>query len=181
MPPAALPAWQGGARFWGLQGQPVCACLCATSAEIRASLACSRAVLHLIAMARAAGVDLTIDDFQRVSDRTPFLADFKPSGKYVMEDLHAVRVVGRPCTVSASIRGGPRRAPGKDVMEVLHALSLSLGMARLSGTVGRCPVSRRGRQVCDVTQRAGRDEGATPRDAGLGLPLSGRRGQQRAV
>lgn len=50
----------------------------------------TNAVLHLIAMARAAGVDLTIDDFQRVSDRTPFLADFKPSGKYVMEDLHTV-------------------------------------------------------------------------------------------
>jgi dihydroxy-acid dehydratase len=50
----------------------------------------TNAVLHLIAMARAAGVDLTIDDFQRVSDRTPLLADFKPSGKFVMEDLHAV-------------------------------------------------------------------------------------------
>ncbi len=50
----------------------------------------TNAVLHLIAMARAAGVDLTIDDFQRVSDRTPYLCDLKPSGKYVMEDLHAV-------------------------------------------------------------------------------------------
>ena len=39
-------------------------------------------------MARAVGVTLTIDDFQRVSDRTPLLADFKPSGLYVMEDLH---------------------------------------------------------------------------------------------
>jgi dihydroxy-acid dehydratase len=47
-------------------------------------------VLHLIAMARAVGVPLTIDDFQRASDKTPLLADFKPSGKYVMEDLHKV-------------------------------------------------------------------------------------------
>jgi len=47
-------------------------------------------VLHLIAMARAVGVSLTIDDFQRASDKTPLLADFKPSGKYVMEDLHEV-------------------------------------------------------------------------------------------
>ena len=50
----------------------------------------TNAVLHLIAMARAVGVSLTIDDFQKVSDRVPFLADLKPSGKYVMEDLHNV-------------------------------------------------------------------------------------------
>jgi len=50
----------------------------------------TNAVLHLLAMARAVGVGLTIDDFQKVSDRTPLLADFRPSGKYVMEDLHQV-------------------------------------------------------------------------------------------
>ena len=50
----------------------------------------TNAVLHLIAMARSVRVDLTIDDFQSVADRTPFLADLKPSGRYVMEDLHAV-------------------------------------------------------------------------------------------
>ncbi len=48
----------------------------------------TNAVLHLIAMARAVGVPLAIEDFQKVSDRIPFLADLKPSGKYVMEDLH---------------------------------------------------------------------------------------------
>ena len=50
----------------------------------------TNAVLHLIAMARAADIDLTIDDFQAVSDRVPYIADLKPSGKYVMEDLHAI-------------------------------------------------------------------------------------------
>ncbi len=50
----------------------------------------TNAVLHLIAMARAVEVPLTIDDVQAVSDRIPFLADLKPSGKYVMEDLHNV-------------------------------------------------------------------------------------------
>ncbi|HEX3727255.1 MAG TPA: dihydroxy-acid dehydratase [Pirellulales bacterium] len=50
----------------------------------------TNAVLHLIAMARAVGVPLSIDDFQKVSDRVPFLADLKPSGKYVQEDLHNV-------------------------------------------------------------------------------------------
>ena len=50
----------------------------------------TNAVLHLIAMARSVGVPLTIDDFQAVSDRVPFLADLKPSGSYVMEDVHEV-------------------------------------------------------------------------------------------
>lgn len=50
----------------------------------------TNAVLHSIAMARAFGIDLTIADWQKVSDETPLLADFKPSGKYVMEELHAV-------------------------------------------------------------------------------------------
>ncbi|MYI64660.1 MAG: dihydroxy-acid dehydratase, partial [Gemmatimonadetes bacterium] len=46
-------------------------------------------VLHLLAIARTLEIDLTVDDFQRISDRTPLLADFRPSGPYVMEDLHA--------------------------------------------------------------------------------------------
>ncbi|HZA28171.1 MAG TPA: dihydroxy-acid dehydratase [Gammaproteobacteria bacterium] len=57
----------------------------------------TNAVLHLIAMAQAVGVKLTIDDFQRVSDRTPYLADLKPSGRYVMEDLH--RIGGTPAVM----------------------------------------------------------------------------------
>ncbi len=54
----------------------------------------TNAVLHLIAIARSAGVDLGIDDFQKVSDRVPYLADLKPSGRFVMEDLH--RAGGTP-------------------------------------------------------------------------------------
>ena len=50
----------------------------------------TNAVLHLIAMSRAVDVNLTIDDFQAVSDRIPYIADLKPSGKYVMEDLHNI-------------------------------------------------------------------------------------------
>lgn len=50
----------------------------------------TNAVLHLIAIAHSVGITLTIDDFQRVSDRTPFLANLKPSGKYVMADLHNI-------------------------------------------------------------------------------------------
>ena len=50
----------------------------------------TNAVLHMIAMAKSVGVPLTINDFQAISDKTPFLADLKPSGKYVMDDLFQV-------------------------------------------------------------------------------------------
>jgi dihydroxy-acid dehydratase len=48
----------------------------------------TNAVLHLIAIAKSAKVDFTFDDFQLITDKTPFLADLKPSGKYLMEDMH---------------------------------------------------------------------------------------------
>lgn len=50
----------------------------------------TNAVLHMIAIAHSVGITLTIDDVQKVSDRIPFLADLKPSGKYVMEDVHYI-------------------------------------------------------------------------------------------
>ncbi|REK11935.1 MAG: dihydroxy-acid dehydratase [Planctomycetota bacterium] len=64
----------------------------------------TNAVLHLIAMARAVGVDLTVDDFQKVSDRIPYLADLKPSGKYVQEDLH--NVGGTPAVMKYLLEKG---------------------------------------------------------------------------
>ena len=57
----------------------------------------TNAVLHLLAMAHAVDVPLTLDDFQAISDNTPFIADLKPSGKYVMEDVHKVRCPALPC------------------------------------------------------------------------------------
>lgn len=50
----------------------------------------TNAVIHLIAMAKAVDVELTLHDFQRISDNTPYIADLKPSGRYLMEDLHDV-------------------------------------------------------------------------------------------
>jgi len=50
----------------------------------------TNAVMHLIAMAHSVGIELTLKDFQDISDKTPLLADLKPSGKYLMEDLHNV-------------------------------------------------------------------------------------------
>lgn len=64
----------------------------------------TNAVLHLLAMANAAGVALTLDDFQRLSNITPLLADLKPSGKYLMADLHDVG--GVPAVQKMALREG---------------------------------------------------------------------------
>ncbi|MDE2088559.1 MAG: dihydroxy-acid dehydratase, partial [Gammaproteobacteria bacterium] len=99
----------------------------------------TNAVLHLIAMARSAGVTLTLDDFQAVSERVPMLADFKPSGKYVMEDLHKVGgtpavmkyllehgLINGDCltvtgkTVAENLAGLPGLKPGQDVIHPLE-------------------------------------------------------------
>jgi len=85
----------------------------------------TNAVLHLLAMARAVDVALTIDDFQAVSDRVPFLADLKPSGRYVMEDLH--NVGGTPAVMKSLlekgfIHGDCMTVTGKTVAENLAEL-----------------------------------------------------------
>jgi len=82
----------------------------------------TNAVLHLIAIARSVGVELTIDDFEKVSDRVPFLADLKPSGKYVMEDLH--NVGGTPAVMKyllerGFINGACLTVTGKTIAENL--------------------------------------------------------------
>jgi dihydroxy-acid dehydratase len=64
----------------------------------------TNAVMHLVAMAKSVGVKLTIDDFQRISDKTPFLADLKPSGKYLMEDVH--RIGGIPAVMKFLLKNG---------------------------------------------------------------------------
>ncbi len=64
----------------------------------------TNAVLHLIAMGRAVGVDLELEDFQKVSDRVPFLADLKPSGTYVMEDVH--KIGGTPAVLKFLLEHG---------------------------------------------------------------------------
>lgn len=64
----------------------------------------TNAVMHLIAMAKSVGVKLSIDDFQRISDSTPFLADLKPSGKYLMEDIHSIG--GIPAVLKMMLKEG---------------------------------------------------------------------------
>jgi dihydroxy-acid dehydratase len=85
----------------------------------------TNAVLHLIAIARSVDVNLTIDDFKSVSDKTPYLADLKPSGQYVMEDLH--NVGGIPAVMkflleNDLINGDCLTVTGKTVKENLEDL-----------------------------------------------------------
>jgi dihydroxy-acid dehydratase len=64
----------------------------------------TNAVLHLLACARAANIELAIDDFQSIADRTPYLGDLKPSGRYLQEDLH--KAGGIPALVRYLIAKG---------------------------------------------------------------------------
>lgn len=85
----------------------------------------TNAVLHLIAIAKSIGVSLTQDDFQEISNRTPVLVDMKPSGKYMMEDLH--KVGGVPAVMKYMLKkgwlhGDCLTATGKTVAENLESV-----------------------------------------------------------
>ncbi|MDB0603408.1 dihydroxy-acid dehydratase [Tenacibaculum maritimum] len=91
----------------------------------------TNAVLHFLAIAKAANVEFTLHDFQRISDETPFLADLKPSGKYLMEDVHEVG--GTPAVLKylldkGLLHGDCLTVTGKTLAENLAALpSLTAG------------------------------------------------------
>ncbi len=89
----------------------------------------TNAVLHLLAIAREAGVPLSIDDFDVISDRTPYIADMKPSGRHVMADLH--RVGGVPLVMkrlldAGLLHGGVMTVTGETVEQNLASVDASL-------------------------------------------------------
>ncbi|MET1259531.1 dihydroxy-acid dehydratase [Flagellimonas sp. DF-77] len=93
----------------------------------------TNAVLHFLAIAKAADIEFGLDDFQRISDTTPFLADLKPSGKFLMEDVH--RVGGIPAVMKfmlekGMLHGDCMTVTGKTVAENLAEVpSLTEGQA----------------------------------------------------
>lgn len=97
----------------------------------------TNAVLHLLAMARSVDVALSIDDFQAVSDRIPYLADLKPSGQYVMEDLHlagGIPAVMKFLLENDLINGDCLTVTGKTIRENLADLpGLKQGQAIIAG------------------------------------------------
>jgi dihydroxy-acid dehydratase len=86
----------------------------------------TNAVLHLIAIAHSVGIELTLDDFQAVTDRTPFLADLKPSGKYVFEDLY--NIGGTPSLIKFLLKEG-----------ILDGSTLTVTGRTLKQNVENCP------------------------------------------
>uniref|UniRef100_A0A0D6R104 dihydroxy-acid dehydratase n=1 Tax=Araucaria cunninghamii TaxID=56994 RepID=A0A0D6R104_ARACU len=94
----------------------------------------TNAVLHLIAIARSVGLDLTLDDFQRISDQVPFLADLKPSGKYVMEDLH--KVGGTPAVIRYLLE-----------LDLLDGDCITVTGKTLGENVRNCPPLSEGQQI----------------------------------
>lgn len=87
----------------------------------------TNAVLHLTAIAREAGIDLSLEEFHRISERTPQLGDFKPSGRYVMSDLHdigGVPVVQRVLLGAGLLDGDAITIDGTTVSERLGDVSL---------------------------------------------------------
>ncbi|MGF7229850.1 dihydroxy-acid dehydratase [Arachidicoccus sp.] len=85
----------------------------------------TNAVLHMIAMAKSVGISVTQDDFQRISDRVPVLADFKPSGKYLMQDLHekgGVPAVMKYLLKNGLLDGNCLTVTGKTIAENLETV-----------------------------------------------------------
>ena len=85
----------------------------------------TNAVLHLLAIARSVNVALSLDDFQKVSDRVPLLSDFKPSGQYVMEDLHSVGGIPgvmKMLLAEGALNGECIKVTGKTVSQNLKEL-----------------------------------------------------------
>ena len=94
----------------------------------------TNAVLHFLAIAKSAGIDLTIDDFQRISDTTPFLADLKPSGKFLMKDLHAVG--GVPAVLKFMLDN-----------DLLHGDCLTVTGKTLAENLAEVPGLKEGQQI----------------------------------
>ena len=89
----------------------------------------TNAVLHFLAIARVAKIDFTLDDFQRISEKTPFIADLKPSGKYLMEDLHdigGIPIVLKYLLEKGFLHGDCLTVTGKTLRDNFSLLCISI-------------------------------------------------------
>lgn len=101
----------------------------------------TNAVMHLIAMAHSVGIELTLKDFQDISDKTPLLADLKPSGKYLMEDLH--NVGGVPAVMKYLLKEG-----------FLHGDCLTVTGKTIAENLASVPALHDGQEVIFEIQKA---------------------------
>lgn len=89
-------------------------------ASVAASGGSTNAVLHLLAIAREAGVELEIDDFQTVSERTPFLTNLKPSGRFVAADMHragGIRLLAKRLMDGKHLHGSAKTVTGQSIAD----------------------------------------------------------------
>lgn len=99
-------------------------------ASVAATGGSTNAVLHLLAIAREAGVDLDIEDFQTVSERTPLLADLKPSGRFVAVDMHragGVRLLAKRLLNGKLLHGSAKTVTGRTISEEVETAVESSG------------------------------------------------------
>ena len=101
----------------------------------------TNAVMHLIAMAHSVDIEITLDDFQTISDKTPLLADLKPSGKYLMEDLHEVG--GVPAVMKYLLKVG-----------LLHGDCLTVTGKTIAENLAAVPDLNDGQDVIHEIQKA---------------------------
>ena len=106
----------------------------------------TNAVMHLIAMAHSVDIEITLDDFQNISDKTPLLADLKPSGKYLMEDLHAVG--GLPAVMKYLLKEG-----------FLHGHCLTVTGKTIAENLATVPNLNEGQDVIHEIQKALKNTG----------------------
>jgi len=93
-------------------------------ASVAATGGSTNGVLHLLAIAREAGVPLSIDDFERVASRTPVVASLKPGGAYVAKDLHdagGIALVAQRLAEGGLINGAARTVDGRTMAQVAAA------------------------------------------------------------
>jgi dihydroxy-acid dehydratase len=99
-------------------------------AAVAATGGSTNAVLHLLAIAREAGVELTIDDFDRISTRTPLIADLKPGGRFVANDLYragGIQLVAKRLLDAGLIHADPLTVTGKSIGEAAQAVTETAG------------------------------------------------------
>ena len=106
----------------------------------------TNAVMHLIAMAHSVDIEITLTDFQEISDRTPVLADLKPSGKYMMEDLHAVG--GVPAVMKYLLKEG-----------LIHGDCLTVTGKTIAENLAAVPDLQDGQEVIHEIQKALKSSG----------------------
>ena len=108
-------------------------------ASVAATGGSTNAVLHLLAIAREAGVELTIDDFDRISERTPLIADLKPGGRFVANDLYnagGIQLVAKRLIDAGLIHGDAMTVTGKTIAEAAADDEGNSGQE----VVRRCPI-----------------------------------------